>query len=380
MGTALELPKFSLPTASAGATLHGEQARTVKRTFQPHAQTLPVKYVAVWTIGIALLAALGGCSSSARIRSDAPQAADAIVATIPLGDFGTSIAITPDGSRAYVAATAKVFVLDTARRTLSATITTGDMPYQIALSRDSRRGYAVDLLQQAVWFLDLETNTVARRVDLGQPRRPVLRPGVTVSPDGSTVYATLGQPEGQGFDLLFTIDAATGAKSQRALGFHPGQLVAAPDGSLLWISGCVGLCADGTLHGVRPSPPGDAVAIRLASVPGGMALSPDGSRAYVANALAGSVAVIDLERHEVVASVPVGAEPLGIAPSPDGSRVYVTAFQGDTLSAIDSATNRVVATARLGKTPRAIAVTPDGRYAWVTHSTPEVSVVDLSRL
>jgi len=42
--------------------------------------------------------------------------------------------------------------------------------------------------------------------------------------------------------------------------------------------------------------------------------------------------------------------------------------------------NRVIASAQLGKTPRAIAITPDGRFAWVTHSTPDVSVVDLSRL
>jgi YVTN family beta-propeller protein len=332
---------------------------------------------------LALLASgLAACAPAASRTEGAAASAssDAVVATIPLGDFGTSIALTPDGSRAYVAATAKIFVLDTASRTLAATITTGDMPYQLALSRDGTRGYAVDLLQQVVWFLDLATNAVVRRVDLGEPRRPVLRPGIAVSPDGATVYATLSQPEGQGFDLLFTIDAATGAKRQHALGFHPGQLAAAPAGSLLWISGCVGLCADGTLHGVTPSDPGSAAQIPLASVPGGMALSPDGSRAYVANALAGTVAVVDLAQRTVVANVPVGAEPLGIAPSPDGTRVYVTSFQSNTLSAIDAATNRVVASVRLGKTPRAIALAPDGRFAWITHSTPEVSVVDLSRL
>lgn len=333
----------------------------------------------------ALLSAtlLAACAPAAgpRTASAPPAAPDAVVATIPLGDFGTSVALTPDGKRAYVAATAKIFVLDTESRTLAATIVTGDMPYALAMSRDGSRLYAVDLLQQAVWFLDATSGAVLRRVALGAPRRPVLRPGIAVSPDGATVYATVSEPPGAGADLLYAIDSATGAKTQRALPFHPGPLVADAAGDTLWIVGCVGACSAGTLYGVRPSDPRrDAAAIPLASVAGGIALAPGGERAWVATSLAGSVAAVDLARRAVAAEVRVGADPLGIAPSPDGRAVYVTSFQANTLSAIDAATDAVIATVRLDRTPRAIAVTPDGRYAWVTHSTPEISVVDLSRV
>ncbi|MEW6269774.1 MAG: YncE family protein [Thermodesulfobacteriota bacterium] len=326
----------------------------------------------------ALAAAACGCSATVGPAPAPGAPGSAVVATIPLDAFGTGIAITPDGTRAYVAASASVFVVDTASRKVTATIRTGDLPHTIALSRDGTRGYAVDLMQREVWFLDLASNTVTRRVPLGEPRRPVLRPGVAVSPDGSEVYATVSQPEGAGFDLLYVIDAESGRTTQRSLSLHPGQLAADPAGRLVWIAGCRGLCSDGTLHGVDPAAPGDASAVALASVPGGMALSPDGARAYVANGLAGSVAVVDLATRRVVANVRTGAEPLGVAVSPDGARVYVTNFQSGTLSVVDASSNAVVATLPVAGAPRAIAVTPDGRFAWLTHSTPQLSVVALS--
>jgi len=58
----------------------------------------------------------------------------------------------------------------------------------------------------------------------------------------------------------------------------------------------------------------------------------------------------------------------------------VTNFQSNTLSVIDAATNTVTGQLNVGATPRALAITPDGRFAYVTHSTPQLSVVDLSKV
>jgi len=326
---------------------------------------------------VAALLLAAGCSAMTSQQASGPSA---VVATIPVSDFGTGIAITPDGTRAYVAAGSKILVIDTATNEVASTINVGDMPYAVAISPDGGRAYAIDLMQREVWMIDTTSNSVVRRVELGEPRRPVLRPGVAVSPDGSKVYATVSQPEGVGFDLLFSIDAATGAKEQRALGFHPGQLVAGRDGRLVWIAGCRALCSDGALHGVDPQSPGDAIQLTLPTVPGGVAISPDGTRVYVANGLAASVSVADVRAQRILTSVRVGAEPLGVATSPDGAQVYVTNFQSNTLTVIDAATSTVTGQLNVGATPRAIAITPDGHHAYVTHSTPRVSVVDLSRV
>jgi YVTN family beta-propeller protein len=328
--------------------------------------------------GIGLLLAvlvIAGCTP-ANVRTGTGPSA--VVASIPLTDFGTGIAISPDGTRAYVAAGAKVQVVDIATNKVTTSMELGDMPYSIALSNDGQRGYVVDLMQREVWFIDLVSSSVVKRVELGEPRRPVLRPGVAVSPDGRTVYTTLSQPEGAGPDLLYSIDTTTGAKQQHALGFHPGDLVADKDGRHLWVAGCRGLCSDGALHAVDPSDPGHARQLVLPTVPGEIAISPDGARVYVTNGLAASVAVADTAAGSIVTNVKVGAEPLGVATSPDGKRVYVTNFQSGTMSVIDAQTNEVTDTLNVGATPRAVAVTPDGKRAYLTHSTSRVSVVDLS--
>jgi YVTN family beta-propeller protein len=65
--------------------------------------------------------------------------------------------------------------------------------------------------------------------------------------------------------------------------------------------------------------------------------------AYVTNRGSNSVSVIDTASNTVVATIPVGAFPEGVAITPDGTRAYVT-NESNTVSVIDTATNTVVAT------------------------------------
>ena len=94
-----------------------------------------------------------------------------------------------------------------------------------------------------------------------------------------------------------------------------------------------------------------AVCLAVAVVPGvasasipvgkmaqGLAISPDGTRAYVANSHANTVSVIDTNTRTVTATVPVGLYPLGVAFTPDSARAYVTNQDDHTVSVIDTAT------------------------------------------
>jgi len=58
--------------------------------------------------------------------------------------------------------------------------------------------------------------------------------------------------------------------------------------------------------------------------PAGIAVTPSGKYAYVANHLSNSVSVIDLGQGKTVGSVSVNGSPWGIAFSPDGSLAFVT--------------------------------------------------------
>jgi YVTN family beta-propeller protein len=99
--------------------------------------------------------------------------------------------------------------------------------------------------------------------------------------------------------------------------------------------------------------------------PIGIAVTPDGKHAYVANQVSNNVSVIATATNTVMATVPVGFGPTGIAVTPDGKRAYVTA-SADTVSVIDTTTNTVVATIVVGFFNSInIAITPDGKHAYV---------------
>jgi YVTN family beta-propeller protein len=110
---------------------------------------------------------------------------------------------------------------------------------------------------------------------------------------------------------------------------------------------------------------------RLAEVPvqtepNGVALLPDGSKAYVANTISGTVSVIPLHIQNGIISRPakhilVGAEPYGLALTPNGTRLYVSNSRSDTVSVIDTASDMVIQTITgVGPEPRGIAITNDG--------------------
>src|SRR5262249_38715862 len=117
--------------------------------------------------------------------------------------------------------------------------------------------------------------------------------------------------------------------------------------------------------------------------PTGVAITPDGTHAYVANSGTAqtvfTVSVIDTATNTVVATVPVGLGPRGVAITPHGTHAYVTYFSSVAVSVIATATNTVVATVPVGNGPLGVAITPDGTHAYVTNGTgifPSVSVID----
>src|SRR5205807_3946101 len=101
--------------------------------------------------------------------------------------------------------------------------------------------------------------------------------------------------------------------------------------------------------------------------PFGVAVNPEGTRVYVANACdsrgacgdsAGTVSVIDTGSNTVTATVTVGNAPVGVAVNPSGTRVYVANFGADSVSVIDTTTNTVTAT--IGDTSHAMLNQPYG--------------------
>ena len=74
--------------------------------------------------------------------------------------------------------------------------------------------------------------------------------------------------------------------------------------------------------------------------------------AYITNEGDNTVSVIDTTSNVVTATIPVGSAPYGVAVTPDGSKVYVADMNSfGMVSVIDTATNLVSATISLGPFP-----------------------------
>src|SRR5208283_1014230 len=101
--------------------------------------------------------------------------------------------------------------------------------------------------------------------------------------------------------------------------------------------------------------------------------TPDGKHVYVTNEFdsPGTVSVIDAATNTVVATVQVGAVPIGVAITPTGTRAYVAygGFSG-AVSVIDTTASppEVVATVPVGVGPFGVAISPDGTRAYVTNT------------
>ncbi|MBI5256043.1 MAG: YncE family protein [Burkholderiales bacterium] len=99
--------------------------------------------------------------------------------------------------------------------------------------------------------------------------------------------------------------------------------------------------------------------------PSSVAFLPDGSKAYVANTVSGTVSMIrtNLANGVVARPVPikVGTEPAALVLTPNGSKLYVANARSGSISVIDTATDAVVKTLfNIGTEPRGLAVSNNG--------------------
>lgn len=112
--------------------------------------------------------------------------------------------------------------------------------------------------------------------------------------------------------------------------------------------------------------------------PAGIALSPDGSRLYVALNLADSLAVVDLAANTVVQRLATGRYPYGVVVGHEG-QVYVSNWGASTVSVFVPRDGRLAATTPLaaGRHPSAMVANAGGTRLFVASgSTDRIAVVD----
>lgn len=118
---------------------------------------------------------------------------------------------------------------------------------------------------------------------------------------------------------------------------------------------------------------------RISTGPGPLSvrLAPTGTNAYVTNNGANTVTVIDTVTNSPIATVTVGIAPADVVINSICTRAYVTNSGSNTVSVIDTATNSVVATVSVGTTPIGVGISPDNTRVYVANSgSDNVTVIN----
>src|SRR5262245_5720306 len=292
----------------------------------------------------ALLLVAGVVEADAQTKAYVTHAGANVVSVIdtgtatPLGTIsGTGparIAMTRDGTRAYVSNTnaASISVIDTASDSVIATIPTAAQPSAIAVSPDGGRVYVMTAGGN-VQVIDSAAGTVVATVVAGAGGG-----GIAVTPDGARVYVADG--------LVSIIDTATNTviksfvpetASVPGISNNASSVAVAPDGTRVYVGVYTfdttpfsGFTARGSVVVVDSASESIVNTINLFALPGSIAFTPDGTRAYVGI-------------QSVFVNTGYG---MGFLP---GSTVYV----------VDTGSERLAAFIGLGGTASGIAVTPD---------------------
>ena len=111
---------------------------------------------------------------------------------------------------------------------------------------------------------------------------------------------------------------------------------------------------------------GPGSAIGVGTYPDAIAITPDGTRAYVTNYTSNSVTPIDLATGKALPPIALGANagPAGIAITPTARRPTSPMREppgtlGDTITPIDLATGKTLPPITVGPGPQGIAITPE---------------------
>ena len=92
-------------------------------------------------------------------------------------------------------------------------------------------------------------------------------------------------------------------------------------------------------------------------------LSPNNSRAYVTNAIDGTMSIIDLSAATPAAlghAIDVGVEPRGIAITPNGTYAFIAGNVTGDVAIVRLANNEIVGRVQTGGNPYAVAISNDG--------------------
>ncbi|MDT5134512.1 MAG: hypothetical protein QOE41_3823, partial [Mycobacterium sp.] len=193
----------------------------------------------------------------------------------------------------------------------------------IAVSRDGRRIFVGRTGRGGADVAVIDGTTgIADTVDLATGTGVVVDP-VRVNADGRRLCAAVS--DALGSDLLVIDAEAVRVLAAVATGSPIRDIALSPEGSRAYVLVC-DQRRGGSLHVIDTKSGRMSTTVEIGGHPTQLSLSPDGTRAYVVDSDA--VLVVCTVTRAIVGTITVGAQPSCVATSPDGARLYVADYAG----------------------------------------------------
>jgi len=204
---------------------------------------------------------------------------------------------------------------------------------------------------------------------------------IVINPSGTTAYVT---NNGGGVSV---IDLMTRAVTQTiADDAIPTNIAMSPDASTVYVANASPNGPDLTIIDTADN----SATSQDLQVPGayGVAVAADGQTVYVSAFSKNDTNVYAYDVtdwNEPVAVISTGSRNKELAVSPDGTQLWVAGNSSDQVHIIDTATNQLTASIAVGNKPERITFSPSGTTAWVTNigttaKTPNISIISTSTL
>lgn len=312
---------------------------------------------------------LGDRTTLAGDNTDYEVPAEAVVATIPVGEGASDIVISPDGHYVYVARRDSVAVIGRGQHVVATIPVAGDAR-DLAISADGTRLFVADYTGSASV---INTHDHSVRTVSGHGNS-----AVAVSSDGCYIYtARHAISDGERHSVISMIDVDGTTVAAVSVVNDVTALAISPDGARLYA-----VSSDrasyyqypaGSLTIIDTTTKAVIATITVGANPDGVSASPDGGHLYITHRDMSSVSAVDLRTNGVTAIALVDA-PLGVKFTPDGAQAYVCGLQS--LTVIDTGTHHAHGIVT-GDLPRGVQISPDGKRAYITNfGDHTVSIVD----
>jgi DNA-binding beta-propeller fold protein YncE len=315
-----------------------------------------------------------------------------------------AVAISPDGSTAYVTDTAGSAVVPVAISTDTPRdpVGVGNEPVSIAVSADGSTAYVADELSDDVTVLNLAGSSPSFEGSIATNGSP---DAVALTPDQAPIASFTIAPGTAGSDTSFDASASTTVPAGGLLtytwDFGDGSAPSTTSSSTtthtyanpgtykvtLTVTDAAGTSTAVVFTGQTASRNGGPSATTNQTFQVQGATSGAAPEAVVAGNGGGTATPVALRSGSSPSATPglptgVGGSPSAVAINPTGTTAYVVDTGSNQVTPVDMTTGQAESTARwigVGSEPNAIAITPDGRFAYVVNGgSTSLSKITLS--